>query len=701
MSVVIVNRRQFLTTSAAAAGGLLVGFTLPGRTAVAAIAQGSASSLPLNAFVHIGTDDLVTLIIHKSEMGQGTVTSLSMLIAEELECRWESIRNEFAPVEPAYGVIGVYGSNSIRTSWQPLRLAGATAREMLVSAAAERWGVDRSLCHAENGTVVNRSSGARLTYGALAEAAAKLPVPATPALKSPSAFKLIGSSPKRLDTPAKVDGSATFGIDVRLPGMLYAVVARSPVFGGKLSSVDATKAKAIPGVKQVLQVSTGVAVIAENTWSAMEGRRALTLTWDEGPNASASSAGIRELFVKLAAQPGAEAARVGDPAAALASAAKRVDAVYEAPYLAHAPMEPLNCVAHVTASSCEVWVSTQAQTSARDIAARASGVPPVNVKVHTLFLGGGFGRRAQVDYIGEAVEIAKALNVPVKVTWSREDDIRHDLYRPASYVQFSGGLDVEGWPVAITARVVCPSFGFSRGGVDGTAVEGITPNPYQLPNFLVEYQRADAGIPTTYWRSVGYSQNTFFLEAFIDELAAAGGKDPLEVRRRLLAGSPRMLAALNLAASKAGWGSALPAGRARGLSVVNNIGSFTAQVAEVSVDAGVVHVHRVVCAVDCGAVVNPAGVESQIISGIGTGLSAALKDGITIDAGRVVQGNFNNYRVMKMPEAPVIDVHTVPSQSAPGGIGEASTPGIAPAVANAIFAATRKRVRVLPIRLDA
>lgn len=701
MNVSVVDRRGFLKSSAAAAGGLIVGFALPGRAAVALAdaAQTTASSAALNAFVHIGTNDIVTLIIHKSEMGQGTMTSLSMLLAEELECRWESIRTEFAPVEPAYGLIGVYGSNSIRSSWQPLRVAGATAREMLVSAAAQQWGVDRAQCRAEKGAVVNRTTGARLTYGALAVAAAALPVPAAPPLKDASAFTLIGTTPKRLDTPAKVDGSAVFGLDARLPNMLYAVVARCPVFGGKVASFDAAKAKAVTGVKQVVQVSTGVAVIADNTWSAMEGRRALAITWDEGPTASASSAGIREQFVRLAGQPGAEARRVGDPASAIASAASRVEAVYEAPYLAHAPMEPLNCTAHVTPTSCDVWVSTQAQSSARDIAARASGVPPANVKVHTLLLGGGFGRRAQVDYIGEAVEVAKAAGVPVKVTWSREDDIRHDLYRPASYVKFAGALDADGWPVAVTARVVCPSFGFGRGGVDGTAVEGITPNPYQLPHFLVEYQRADAGIPTTYWRSVGYSQNTFFLEAFLDELAAAGRKDPLEVRRRLLAGSPRMLAALNLAASKAGWGTPLPAGRGRGLSIVNNIGSFTAQVAEVSVEAGAVQVHRVVCAVDCGQVVNPAGVESQIVSGIGTGLSAALKDGITIDAGRVVQGNFNNYRVMRMTDAPVIEVYTVPSTAAPGGIGEASTPGIAPAVANAIFAATRTRVRVLPIRM--
>ncbi len=536
----------------------------------------------------------------------------------------------------------------------------------------------------------------------MADAAAALEPPAHPVLKDPSRFTLIGTPVKRLDTPAKVDGSAVFGIDVRIPDMLYAVVARSPVFGGTLRQVDDTKARQVPGVTQIVRVSTGVAVVADNTWNAIVGRRALDLTWEEGANANTSSASIRQMFVQLAESPGAAARREGDAAAALAAAATRVDAVYEAPYLAHAAMEPLNCVARVTADGCDIWASTQAQTSTRDVAARTSGLPPDRVRVHTYFLGSGLGRRANVDYVQEAVEVAKATGGrPVKVTWTREDDTQHDRYRPASYVRLSGGLDADGVPVALTARVVCPSFGFARAGVDGTAVEGLANVAYAVPNILVEYQKPEAGIPTFYWRSVGYSQNAFFTESFIDELAARAGQDPLELRRRLLAHVPRMRAVLDLAATKAGWGTPLPAGRGRGLSVVNNIGSFTAQVAEVSVVGGAVKVHRVVCAVDCGYVVNPAIIEQQITSGISTGLTAALKDPITIERGRVVQSNFHDYRMTRMPDMPVVEVHIVRNREDPGGIGEAATPGIAPAVANAIFALTGTRVRRLPIRLAA
>jgi isoquinoline 1-oxidoreductase beta subunit len=693
---VIVTRRDFLRASALGAGGLLVGMVLPGR-GLAAQSATSGGDAALNAFIHIGRDDAVTFFIHKAEMGQGTVTSLSMLLAEELECDWARIRTEFPGVDPAFGNQGVFGSMSVRTSWRPLRLAGATAREMLVSAAADRWSVDRATCVAANGAVTNKATGARLSYGALADAAAKVPPPQNPPLKNPAAFKLIGTSPKRLDTPAKVDGSAMYGIDVRLPGMLYAVVARCPVFGGTLATVDDSAALKVPGVKRVFRISTGVAVVADNTWNAMEGRKALVVAWNEGAGATVSSASIRETFVKLAETPGAEARRTGDATAARAAAARHLDAVYEAPYLAHAPMEPLNCVAHVTADGCDVYASTQVQTSSRDVAASASGLTPDRVRVHTYLLGSGLGRRANPDYVQEAVEIAKIMAVPVKVTWTREDDIQHDRYRPASYVRLSGGVDATGAPSVLTARVACPSFGFGRGGVDSTAVEGIADLAYAIPNVLVDYQRADVGIPTYYWRSVGYSQNTFFLESFIDELATLGGQDPLELRRRMLAGTPRLRAVLDAAAAKAGWGQPLPSGHGRGLSVVNNIGSFTAQVAEVSVTAGRLQIHRVVCAVDCGEVVNPAGVEAQIVSGIGTGLTAALKDAITIQRGRVVQSNFRDYRITRIGEMPPIDVVIVPSHEAPGGIGEASTPGIAPALANAIFAATGKRLRRLPI----
>jgi isoquinoline 1-oxidoreductase beta subunit len=480
--------------------------------------------------------------------------------------------------------------------------------------------------------------------------------------------------------------------------MVYAVVARCPVFGGKVASFDDTKTKAVPGVSQVVRISSGIAIIADNTWSAMEGRRALQLQFDEGKNANLNSAGIRELFVNLAEKPGAVARNDGDVNAALASGAKKLEAVYEAPYMSHAPMEPMNCTADVRADSCEVWVSTQIQTAAMGTTAKITGLHPDKIQIHTMFLGGGFGRRGGDDFVGEAVEISKAIGKPVKLTWSREDDMQHDLYRPASYTKFTGALDKDGWPVAWNTRVVCGSFGGLRNGVDRTSVEGIVDLEYTIPNFHVDYHPPDVDIPVTYWRSVGYSQNTFFSESFLDELAVAAGKDPFEFRRHLLAKSPRLLGVLELAAEKAGWGKPLPAGHGRGIAVVNNIGSYNAQVAEVSVENGKLRVHRAVCAVDCGHVINPAGVEQQIQSGIVYGLSASLKGAITIDRGRVVQGNFNHYDVLRIDEMPVVEVHIVPSQAAPGGIGEASTPTIIPAVANAIFAATGKRLRTLPIR---
>ncbi len=686
-----MNRRLFLQSLG---GGLVVAFKLPTRSRA-----GEASKL--NAYVHVGSDDIVTLFIHKGEMGQGTVTSLSQLLAEELECDWKKIRTQFPGVSREYGFQGVVGSASIRTSWEPLRKAGATAREMLIAAAAQKWSADPANCRAENNAVIHIATGERLSYGSLADAASKIAPPANPKLKDPAQFRLVGKPVKRIDTPSKVDGSAAFGLDVRRPGMLYAVVARCPVFGGKVSSFDDSKARSVPGVKKVLQISSGVAVVADNTWAAMEGRRALSVQFDEGPVASLSSADISRLFADRMDKPGAVARKDGDAPAALASAAKKIEAVYEVPFLAHAPMEPLNCVAEVTADSCQVWASTQMQTPARDLAAKVSGVAPEKTQVHTQYMGGGFGRRGGVDYIGETVEVAKAIGAPVKLTWSREDDLQHDLYRPASLTRFAGALDADGWPVALASRIACPPFGGVRDGLSRTGVEGVSTMPYAIPNILVDYHAVDPGIPVSFWRSVGYSQNVFFTESFLDELAAAGGKNPLDVRLRLLAHQPRLKAALELAASKAGWGKSLPAGRGLGLSVANNIGSFTAQAAEISIANGKLRVERVVCAVDCGHVVNPAIVEQQIQSGIVFGLTAALKGGITIARGRVQQSNFDKYDALRIGEMPKIEVHIIPSRENPGGIGEASTPGIAPAVANAIFAAAGRRIRQLPIRLDA
>lgn len=681
-----VSRRNFLRAGAATASGLWLGFALRGKAA--------GASNKLNAFVHVSTDDTVTLFIHKAEMGQGTVTSLSQLLAEELECDWKKIRTEFPGVNREYGGMqGVFGSASVRTSYDSLRRAGAAAREMLVEAAAQQWNVSPSSCRAENNAVINTATNARLSYGSLAEAASKLPAPVSPALKDAAQYKIVGKAVQRLDTPSKVDGTASFGIDVRLPGMLYANVARCPVFGGKVKSFDATKAQAVAGVKQVVQISTGVAVIADNTWSAMQGRRVLDIQWDEGPVAAHSTPEITQSFMDKMSQPGQVTRKQGDAEAALAAAAKKIESVYQVPYLAHAPMEPLNCTADVRADKCTVWASTQGQSAAAGAAARITGLKPEAIEVHTLYMGGGFGRRAAADYIAEAVEVSKAVSAPVKLTWSREDDMQQDFYRPASCTRLTGALDADGWPLAFAGRIACPQFGGAR-----SAVEGLSDVPYAIPNILVDCHNVNPGIPVSFWRSVGYSQNTFFAESFLDELAHAGGKDPLEVRRRLLTKSPRALAVLELAAEKAGWGKALAAGHGRGLSLANNIGSFTAQVAEVSVTGGKLKVHRVVCAVDCGRTVNPAIIEQQIQSGIAFGLAAALKGGITIDRGRVQQGNFNNYDVLRIDEMPHVEVHIVASSERSGGIGEASTPGIAPAVTNAIFAATGKRVRTLPIR---
>ena len=690
-----MNRRDFLKSSAAA--GLILGFHIPGRAATTAPAR-------VNAWVRIAPDNTVTLMIHKGEMGQGTLTSLSQLLADELDIEWSQVRTEFPPIDRAFGMQGVVGSQSIRTGWDPLRRAGAAARQMLAQAGAKRWGVAETNVRATNGMVTNIASGAKFTYGELAEDAAKLPAPTRPTLKDPSAFRYIGKSIKRLDTRDKVSGKTRFGIDVRIPGMVYAAVARSPVVGGKVISYDATRAKAVPGVKDCVKIPSGVAVIADNTWSAFEGVKALDIQFEDGPNAQFSTPGISRMLAEKTLKPGASARKTGDAATAIAGAAKKVEALYEAPFLSHAPMEPPNCVVHVREDSCDVWASTQMQTMAYQIAVRITGLPPDKVNLHSEFMGGGFGRRGSSDFVAEAVEIGKLIRVPVKLTWSREDDIRHDLYRPASVTRFAGGLDAEGWPVSLSACVACPSIMYTTmgmepfKGIDHTSVEGLEDLRYDIPNFEVNYHWTEAGLQVTYWRAVGYTQNTFFAESFVDELAAAGGKDPVELRRRMLAKSPRMLNVLNIAADRAGWGKPLAKGRSHGIAVVNNVGSFTAQVAEVSVEKGKVRVHKVVSVTDCGHVVNPAIVEQQIRSAVVYGLSAALKGEITVKNGRVEQTNFHQYDVLRIDETPSVEVHLVPSTEAPGGIGEAGVPTLAPAVTNAIFAGTGKRIRKLPIR---
>jgi len=705
-------RREFLKKSTFGGTALVIGFYLPGKFEALAAEAPSAEPAALNAWVRIAPDDAVTFIIDKSEMGTGVVTSLSMLLAEELECDWKKIRTEFAPAarqyfNPLFGLQGTGGSTSVRASWGPLTKAGAAGRAMLIAAAANQWGVDPATCHAENGTVMHTPTKKKLRYGALVEEAAKLPVPANPALKDPKNYKYIGKPMKRLDAPAKVSGKAGFGIDVRLPNIRHAVVARCPVFGGKLKSFDESKAKAIRGVKQVLQISSGVAVVADNTWSAMEGRRALQITWDEGSNAANSSEAIRKLYLEQSEKPGAIARKDGDADAALASAAKKVEAAYEVPFLAHATMEPMNCAADVHADGCDIYAPTQFQTFSQNTGAKITGLKPEQIRVHTTFLGGGFGRRAEQDFISDAVEISKAAGVPVQVTWSREDDMQHDFYRPAAYTKLTGGLDVDGWPVAWKCRVVSPSImsrffpGSVKDGLDNSSVEGIIEMKYGIPNFLCEYVLTETGVPVGFWRSVGNSQNGYIVESFVDELAKSGGKDPFEFRRKLLENAPRHRGVLELAAERAGWGKPLPAGRTRGIAVVESFGSFVAEVAEVSVNrSGDVRVDRVVCAVDCGRHVNPDSVAAQMEGAIAYGLTAALKGQITIDKGRVKQSNFHDYELLRLNEMPQVEVHIVPSNEAPGGAGEPGTPPIAPAVCNAIFAATGKPIRRLPIRAE-
>src|SRR5919198_5830462 len=706
-----VSRREFLETATATGAGLVIGFHLP---ATGRFGTGPAAVAPFapNAWLRINPDESVLVVVDRSEMGQGVTTSLPMLLAEELEADWSKVRIEFAPADKAYtnpmfGMQGTGGSTRVRAAFLPLRKAGAAAREMLVTAAAQTWGVDKSQCRAERGAVIHEPSKRRLTYGRLAVKAATVPLPHDVPLKDSKDWKILGTRVHRLDTPVKVDGSAQFGIDVKQPGLLVAVVARSPVFGGKVKSFDATKAKAVPGVRHVVQISSGIAVVADGYWPAKKGRDALDLTWDEGPNADVSSAAIAQLFAQRASQPGggAVARHDGDPDTALPAAATKLDAVYELPFLAHATMEPMNCTAYVRPNGgVDIWAPTQFQTGAQGLGAKIGGVAPERVKVHTTYLGGGFGRRFELDFIAEALETSKAVAAPVKVIWPREDDIRNAQYRPASRHDLRAGLDGAGKPAAWTHRIVAPSImarvfpDTVKNGLDGEAVEGAVGMPYGIPNVHVDYVLTDTGIPVGFWRSVNNSFNAFVVESFIDELAHAAKKDAYEYRRDLLGKAPRHLGVLNLAASKAGWSTPLPAGRARGIAVWKSFESYVAEVAEVSLEPdGTPRVHRVVCAVDCGPVVNPSIVEAQMESAIVYGLTAALWGEITLDKGRVQQSNFHNYQMLRLAQMPKVEVHIVPSSDSQGGVGEPGTPPIAPAVANAIFALNGKRIRKLPI----
>jgi isoquinoline 1-oxidoreductase subunit beta len=722
-----VSRRTFLRVGAAAGGGLLLSFRLPALVRSAAAATPPADTLARDAFIRIDRAGRVTLIMHKVEMGQGTYTSMPMLLAEELEVDLDHIQLEPAPpddklyAEPLFGFQVTGGSSSVRGAWEPLRRAGATARSLLVSAAAETWKVDAAACRAEHGAVIHLPTGRTLTYGALVEKAATLPVPSHVALKDRKDFKLIGTPARRLEGRAKVDGTAQFGIDVRLPGMKIATVAACPVFGGKLAGVDDTKAKTIKGVHQVVRLENAVAVVAEHMWAAQQGLAALDIRWDEGANARLSTADIVGQLEAASRKPGVVARKHGDVAKAMAGAAHTAEAVYEVPFLAHATMEPINCTVQVRKDGCDVWVGTQVQARAQAAAARATGLPAEKVRVHNHLLGGGFGRRLEVDFIFQAAQIAKQVEGPVKVVWTREEDIQHDMYRPYYYDRISAGLDERGMPIAWSHRLAGPSIlarwapktlramraiGFRSviatvKGVDLDVVEGAAEPLYDLPNILVDYVRQEPpGIPTAFWRGVGPTHSVFVVESFIDELAAVARQDPVAYRRALLGKSSRARAVLDLAAEKAGWGRPLPPGSGRGVSVQYAFGSYVAQVAEVTVskDSGV-RVPRVVCAVDCGIIVNPDTVKAQMESGIIFGLTAALFGEITLKGGRVEQHNFNDYRMLRINEAPEIEVYLVNSDAAPGGIGEAGTAALAPALTNAIFTATGRRIRKLPVKL--
>jgi isoquinoline 1-oxidoreductase subunit beta len=705
-----LTRRGFLQAGAAAGGGLMLSLSLPFANGEAEAA--GADGFAPNAFIRIADDGQIVLTMPYVEMGQGSYTAIPMLIAEELEVDLKQVRLEHAPPdEKLYGnpslggVQATGGSNAIRGAWKPLRQAGATARTMLVSAAAKRWNVDPASCRAQSGEVLHAPTGRSIKYGELAADAARTPVPESVALKRPEDFRLIGTPAKRLDAPAKVDGTAVYGIDVRPPGVKIATLAQSPVFGGRLRSVDDTAAKAVKGVRQIVRLDDAVAVVADHMGAAKKGLAALSIEWDDGPHAKLNSEEIVAELEKATLNSGPVAQHIGNSDEAMASVVTKVETTYQVPFLAHATMEPMNCTVHVRTDGCEVWVGSQVVARAQAAAAKTAGLPLDKVVVHNHLIGGGFGRRLEIDGVIRAVQIAQHVDGPVKVVWTREEDIQHDMYRPYFFDRISAGLDEKGMPVAwnhrfagssIIARWLPPVF---KNGLDPDTTNGAINLVYALPNMHVEYLRVEPpGIPTAFWRSVGPSHNVFVTESFIDELAAAARQDPVAYRRALLDKSPRAKAVLELAAEKAGWGQPLPKGIGRGVSVQFAFATYMAQVAEVEVSKdGTVRVRRVVCAVDCGTVVNPDTVQAQIQSAIIFGITAALYGEITLKDGRVEQTNFDTYQVLRMNEAPAIEVHIAQSSEPPGGMGEPGTSAIVPAVTNAIFAATGKRLRKLPI----
>jgi isoquinoline 1-oxidoreductase subunit beta len=706
-----ISRRSFITSVAAVGGGMTLGLRLPES---ASAAEAATNPAEVNAWVVVQPDDTVIIRVARSEMGQGITTALPMLVAEELECDWSKVRAEFPSPEEnlrrkrAWGEMSTGGSRSVRTSHEYLRQAGAIAREMLIAAAAARWNVSAAECQAAKSIITHKPSGRTLRFGEVAAAAAKLPPPASPELKDPKKWTLLGTPQKRLDTADKVTGKPIFGIDVRLPNMLYAAIVQSPVFGGTVKSYDEAKIRNLKGVRHVVPLPGAVAVVADNWWRAKQAVDGLPVTWDDGQNGKVSSASIAEFLHGGLAAPEAAVLRAhGDVDAGLAKAATRIEAQYAVPFLSHATMEPQNCTAHVTPEKVEIWVPTQSGEAALAAAAGAAEMSPEKIVVHKTMLGGGFGRRGAVqDYVKQAVLVAKAVGQPVKLLWSREEDIRHDFYRPTAMVKFTAGLDADGMPIAWRVRLTGPSIIASlfpqrlSNGVDQSFANGFTEEmAYEVPNYEVGYAMRATHVPVGFWRSVNHSQNGFFRESFIDEMAHAAGEDPYRYRRKLLSNESRRLAVLDAAAERAGWENPAPNGASRGIALVEAYGSLCAQVVEASVSGqGEVRVHRVTAAVDTGHVVNPAILQSQVESAIVYGLTAALYGSITIGDGRVQQGNFDDYEMLRIAGMPSVETVLVPSGGFWGGGGEPGVPPLAPALCNAIFAATGKRIRSLPLK---
>ncbi len=705
-----LSRREFVAVGVAAGAGLVVGFYLPHKQ------KAGKEVFSPNAYLRITPDNKITIVVARSEMGQGVRTALPMILAEELEADWKQVEIEQAGASTLYGDQTTGGSASVRTTWDPMRKAGAAAREMLISAAALTWGVPRSTCTAVEGNILHGASKRRLSYGELAAKASTLPVPTDVPPKQSKDYKIVGQRLARVDTPSKVKGQAVFGIDFRIPGMKFAVLSRCPTIGGKLASFDDKESKKIAGVSYVGKIGdAAVAVVADSVWGAMEGRRVLNVNWEDGPNKDLNTAAVVEWLKQAAAKKGVSLYSVGDVAKAKG---RRISAEYRLPFMAHAPMEPGNCTANYSGMACELWAPTQVPQDCRDSVAQAVGLDPDQVKVNVTLMGGGFGRRLEHDYAVEAALVSKALfdsktAAPVKVIWTREDDMRFSMYRPASLHQLSAVLDGAGWPVAFTHRIIAPSISGQKGQPVPGGVDPDLPDEaafvYGLENVAIESVIAETPVPLGWMRSVYALQAGFASESFIDELAVAAGKDPLEYRLHMLGKdkdiqyftttwhTARMRGVLQLAAEKAGWGKPLPAERYRGIACFGCFSSYMAEVVEISMENDVPRVHRVVAAVDCGQVVNPSILEQQIPGGIVYALSNALRAKITIEKGRVVQGNFDDYAPLRMEETPVVEVYAVPSAEAPTGIGEPSVPPLAPALCNAIYAATKKRFRALPI----